>query len=277
MKNKEILLFAGAVVGIALAAVGSIDNEKPGIPQEAIAVVEGAAIMDAEYQNALNVLEAIRKAKLSENDKQQVLDRLVNDQLMVGRAFELGLPENDAAVRRAIIDALEEFIISDKEGVQTSETELMSFYQDNINRYTPPPKYQVKTLLVKGTDKLAAINTAISEGKGVDVLLALGAENWTAGPNSNALSAGILRRFIGRQAISKLTKMKEGEISGPFEMSDDNIYVQLEKIVQSQPREFESVKALVQADYVRMEGEKTLADYIAKLRSEADIQIREAL
>ncbi|UTW58259.1 SurA N-terminal domain-containing protein [Kordiimonas sp. SCSIO 12603] len=265
MKNKEVLLFFGAVAGIALAAVGSVNSENDVFPQDALAVVNGAVISQNQLNAKIDQIEKAREAGLSENEKSVLLTNLVNEQLLLERAAELGLAESDATVKATIIDAFKEFIISEKEGAEVGEDELQSFYAENIQRYTPSPKYLISAYLAKSD---------FGDNVNADVL---NTDAETIEMPDRPLPAGLLRRYLGKEASAQITQVQVGEVSGPYKRLGDYLYMVVDEIEQQSPRSFGDVKALVQADYTRVEGEKLFAEYVEKLRAEADIELNEAL
>lgn len=264
MKNKEILLFLGAVAGIVLAAVGSVSNESAKFPQGAIALINGTAISESQFLTKVAQLEKARNTELTDTQKQEILQSLINDQLVVERAAELGLAEQDAVLRAAIIDALKEFIISEKEGAVISEESLNAFYKSHISRYTPPAKYRLKAYEVAEAFGGSTITLENLKENSIEISIP-----------DQALSAGLLRRFIGRDAAGNIPAMEVGEISGPYRKADKTLYVYLGAVELQDPRAFSDVKTLVAADYARVEGDKVFASYIQKLRQEANIVLAE--
>lgn len=263
MKNKEVLLFLGAVAGIALAAVGSVNSENDVFPQDALAVVNGAVISENQLKAKIDQIEKAREAALNESQKAELLESLVNEQLLLERAEELGLAESDATVKATIIDAFKEFIISEKEGAEVGEDDLRAFYDENIQRYTPSPKYLISAYLAKAD---------FGDGVTADTLKA-NAE--AIEMPDRPLPAGLLRRYLGKDASAQIAQAQVGEIAGPYKRVGDNLYMIVDEIEQQSPRSFGDVKALVQADYTRIEGEKLFAEYVEKLRAEADIRVNE--
>jgi len=97
-----LLLSAGACAGLALAVAGLVaPPETPRLPEGAVAAVNGSLVRSADYERALEALAADRRDALGASEKRHVLDRLVDEELLVQRAFELGLARQDRRARRS--------------------------------------------------------------------------------------------------------------------------------------------------------------------------------
>ncbi len=272
MKSKEYFLLLGAVIGIALAAYGSISSGDEQLPEGAVAVVNGAFISEKEYLAAIAQAAKSQNLPASQLDKNSILDQLIIDELMLTRAVELGLVESDAAVRATIISALSEFIISKNEDVVPSESELHNFYLENLSRYTPPQKYETRTVFIPKEQAESVLNAPVEN---VDALIAAGGKIEESKSPRKAMPLGMLRRFLGRAASQELPHMNKGQIAGPYEEKDGYLYVELIDKPEQKAQAFSDVKALISIDYTRFKGDQSIALYADKLKQEAVITVRE--
>ena len=93
-RRGTLMLAAGALAGVLLAAVSLVRSDvvsEPTLGEDVVAVVDGRAIPRERYERALAAVAADRRGgALAPGDRQRVLERLVDEELLVGRAIELG-------------------------------------------------------------------------------------------------------------------------------------------------------------------------------------------
>jgi hypothetical protein len=104
----------GAVLGLALA-MGSLLSRKndPPMPADAVAIVNGSPIREADLERAMAALAADRRDPLGAAERRLVLDRLVEEELLVQRASELGLDRRDRGLRSRLVTAMVDAVVTD--------------------------------------------------------------------------------------------------------------------------------------------------------------------
>src|SRR5262245_15749646 len=94
------LLGLGAALGPALATfdlltVGDALTPTP----EGVASVNGTAIREEDYERALAAFASDRRSPVEAGDRRHVLDRLIDEELLVQRGLDLGFSRSDRRVR----------------------------------------------------------------------------------------------------------------------------------------------------------------------------------
>ena len=84
----------------------------------------------------------------TEADKRLVLDRLIEEELLVQRGREIGLLEGDASVRKTIAMAVIEFVLAQSGSDAVSEANLRQFYNENKARFAPASRMQIAQIFV---------------------------------------------------------------------------------------------------------------------------------
>ncbi len=98
MTRASGLLALGAAVGIAAAAAGLLlgdAGDAGGLPDDVVALVNGTPVRLADYERAVVALASDRREPLEDEDRRYVLDRLVDEELLVQRGLELGFARLD--------------------------------------------------------------------------------------------------------------------------------------------------------------------------------------
>jgi SurA-like N-terminal domain len=133
-RRALVLLATGAVLGIALGVLSAFSGkrfEKNTLPDDAIAVVNGKAITMGEYASAVALLAGDKRTALTDEDRLYVLNRLIEEELLVQRGIEIGLVDSDRTVRKTIAQAMLASVVTDSVSARPSQEELRAFYQKN--------------------------------------------------------------------------------------------------------------------------------------------------
>lgn len=137
-RRAVVLLALGSVAGIclgifsALRGSEAILHELPNrLPKDAIAVVNGKKISTDEYYRAVAMLASDKRTALTDADRVHVLNRLIEEELLIQGAISHGLVETDRAVRKAMTQAMLAAIVTDSASARPTEEELRAFCEKN--------------------------------------------------------------------------------------------------------------------------------------------------
>ena len=130
-KLARWLLLAAALLGLLVALGSSNMRDRNQLSEAgAIARVNDRHIDRTEYASAYQALLADKTKAPTEADKRLVLDRLIEEELLVQRGLEIGLLEGDAQVRKAVAMAVIEFVLA-QNGSDVLEEENLKHQQQN--------------------------------------------------------------------------------------------------------------------------------------------------
>ncbi|HKA15212.1 MAG TPA: peptidyl-prolyl cis-trans isomerase, partial [Myxococcota bacterium] len=144
-------LALGAAAGIGCAAVGLlISGERDrALPANAAASVNGAVIRLEEYDRAVAAFASDRRDPIRPEDRQHVLDRLVDEELLVQRGLELGLARHDRRVRGDIVSAMIESVVSQSDGDEPTDADVREFYEQNRDYFARTDRLLVQQVFVR--------------------------------------------------------------------------------------------------------------------------------
>ena len=102
------LLLAGASVGILLGALSAMSDQhnEPYLSPTAVASVNHQQIRLAEYRRALGLFASDKREPLTEDDRRLVLQRLIDEELLIQHGITSGLIRTDMAVRSAALESV---------------------------------------------------------------------------------------------------------------------------------------------------------------------------
>ena len=145
--TRPWLLAGGMLVGAALAVFYIARVPDTAVPIADVAVwVNDRAVSRESYEQALAAVAGDRKeGTLREEDRQRVLDRLVDQELLIDRAIELGLHERDPQIRNQLVTAMIDFLVrqAEDDARAADESELREFYRSESFRFERNPQYRI--------------------------------------------------------------------------------------------------------------------------------------
>ena len=133
-RRALLLLAAGSVVGILLGVAVTLyerDATTGALPDGVIALVNGRPIREEDYARAVALVERDKRTEVTGEDRARVLDRLIEEELLIQRGIASGLVDSNRSVRKAITQAMLASIVAESVSVQPAEDELRAFYAEN--------------------------------------------------------------------------------------------------------------------------------------------------
>ena len=155
MKNKIdrnfFLLIIAIIIGISLITYELLNETFEQLTLEnnrSVATVNGESISEEQFLKYAINLGANLDSGEDIDILELLLERMIEEELLVQRGIELSLHKNDIEVRKSIIQQVIAFIIQ-VEDSQPDEEELINYFQKNINKYTPTELIHINSIFVE--------------------------------------------------------------------------------------------------------------------------------
>ena len=280
-KRAERLMLAGALLGLFIAVVTATPSDRKRLSNDgAIAKVNQQHIDRTEFAGAYQALLSDKNKAPTAADKKLVLDRLIEEELLVQRGLEIGLLEGDAAVRKAVAMAVIEFVLAQKGSDALSEANLRRFYNENKARFTPANRLQVSRIFVpymeprqspEMTEKLDEIRTALRGGMAFSQAReTFGTEILPPLPRV-MLTPPKMTDYLGPELTQSASRLPQGSISDALAGPTGWHFLKIIRNQPGKPPAFETIRLQI-VDAVRHQrDDKTLREYLDWLRARADI------
>jgi hypothetical protein len=280
------LLVLGAVVGLLLAIAGIV---RPGprfdarLPPGAAAVVDGTVIEDEAFERAVDLLAADSKNPIGEEDRRHVLDRMIEEELLVQRARELGIDEHDRRVRSLLVSAMIDSILADAQPAEPTREEVAQFYRENGGYFTRTGRVHVRPLRFARRDgeddagpKRRAEQAAarLRSGDALGAVATELADPWMVPMPDGLLPASKLREYLGPTATLRALDLATGETSEPVQGGRSWFVLQMIDREPEQTPPLEEVEGEVRAEMQRRAGDRALRSYLDGLRERAEVRVR---
>lgn len=173
-RRALILLVLGSLVGICLGTLSALRGgpaPPARLPPGAIAVVNGMVIRTEEYRRAVTMLASEKRNALTAADRVHVLERLIEEELLIQGAVVDGLIDRDRAIRQAMTQAMLAAIVTDSASARPTQEELRAFYAANAPLFEQPEAAQVSATRLPAFDEIRAQIEAVYLQRAKDTAL----------------------------------------------------------------------------------------------------------
>jgi len=281
--RATLLLALGAALGLGLAAFGLIrpgESLKLGLLGDSVATVNGVSIRAGDHGRLVAGLERDTREQASSEMRERVLDRMIDEELLVQRALDLGLAQVDRRVRANLVSAMITSVTADVDATDPDEDELREFFEQERDFFTQPGRVRVSQVFfrVRGADGDAEVEPKASlaaqrlrAGEALESVRAeLGDDEISPIPDA-ALPPQKLLEYLGPTATRAALELDAGGVSDPVRSGTG--YHVLKMIAREPARvpDYESVADLARAEWARRQGDRALRGYLDDLRSQAEI------
>lgn len=284
VSRPEFSLWIGAGVGLTLALAGSatFTHVAPrGVPAGSVALVNGQSISKADYDAAWKAVGDSEHRPVTDADRKAVLERLIDDELMLQQGVALGMVRSDAPTKNALLNAVYASARASADALVPTDAELEKFYVSVRSALVGPGDVRVRELAVSirdAPDRAPARARAeqaverLRRGESFDAVnQALGSPSNDASPSAPLSPDEINRRF-GPVLLERLLEMKPGQVTEP--VGDGNAFRVVVVVDRGPPRALplSEIRDHVADLYRRKAGDDAFAARMAELRRAADVR-----
>jgi parvulin-like peptidyl-prolyl isomerase len=264
------------VLGAVLAAVGALAPSSARLSDGVIARVNGKAITEQELTLALARLG--HGTASSPQQRREVLNYLIDQELLVQRGVAIGLLQSDHTVRKAVAMTVIDNIVADVLTKGPSIEELRAFYDSHAAVFTVPARVRVQHLFCRVHHDLAAARVRAEQAAAAlrrdenfaDVRQRYGDEPLMTLPEA-LVPVPVVQRQLGPTLTDALLTLREGEVSLPVQSATG---YHVFRVVAREPehvRPYETVTTEVKAEFIRRQRDQALQEQLDRLRSQATI------
>jgi len=245
--SRPWVLAGGMLVGAALAVfyIVRIPETPEPTTADVVAWVNDRPIVRSSYENALQAVAGDRKGgTLRDDDRERVLQRLIDQELLIDRAVELGLHERDPQIRNQLATAMIDFLVrrAEDEARAANETELRAFYEEQRFRFQRSPQY-----------RLAVQGAAVPLPEGF-------------------LLPKEIEQGLGPSAARTVIALEIGG-SATIGEGSDSYTVQLLERRDGVVLPFDEARDAVEAAYLRDRSEEAVREFLEVAREHTDIRV----
>src|SRR5262245_38538641 len=150
--RARVLLALGAAAGLAAGAADLLRRPGVPLPAGAVASVDGSLVRAEDLARALTAVATDRRTPLDAAERRHVLDRLIDEELLLQHALALGLARSDRVARGHLVAAAIDAIVAEATAREPTPAEVAAFYDAHRDYFVQPGRVAIKQVVVKAPD-----------------------------------------------------------------------------------------------------------------------------
>lgn len=276
-------LALAALLGLFIALIGAAPRDREPLSEAgAIAKVNQRHIDRTEFAAAYQALLADKSKSPTADDKKLVLDRLIEEELLVQRGQEIGLLDGDATVRKAVAIAVIEFVLAQEGSDAISERALKAYYEENKQLFAPAARLQVAQIFIPYGDtaddaeviaRLDAVRAALRGGADFQTVSEKFGDEILPPLPRVMLTPAKMTEYLGPDLTQAAARLPKGSISDALAGPTGWHFLKIIRNQQGRVPDFASIRPQIIDALRRSNDDKSLRDYLDWLRSRADISL----
>ena len=277
-KNKfySFVLFAGILIGALMAAYSVIEKSNISDYKWA-AKIEDTFIPMEKYLTQLDGLSKDKRSPLTQKDKEYVLERMIEEELLIKRAIDLGVLNDNPMARGTIVQQMIKTIIAENARYEISDSELESFFQENSGFFTKSSRLRIQQIYFSNEqlkdDSLVVAKKAydlLKRGDDFESVSKLGSPSALQIPNS-LMTLSKVREYIGPSLMNLAKELEINSFTTPIEVSGGYKIIYLIDKELASPPQFNDIKASVSSEFLKRKDDQSLRSYLENLKNWYDV------
>ena len=237
---------------------------------EWVAKVGDTEISRAKYILQLEGLSFSKRDLLKEEDKAFVLERMIEEELLIQRAKDLGMMSTNTMIRGTIVQQMINMIIAENSLELIEPDELKKFYKENKTFFTSADRLRVKQIYFaeekgKSFDRAMEAYKELAEGESLEKVIKDSDESILQVPDT-LMNLSKLREYIGPSLMQIARNLQEGEFSSPKKVSEGYKIILVLERRDAFPPDFDQIRDRVKSEYKKRKDDEALRDYLNKLK-----------
>ncbi|MDC0508683.1 peptidylprolyl isomerase [Gammaproteobacteria bacterium] len=277
-KNRfySFVLFAGILLGALMAAYSVIEKSNISDYKWA-AKIEDTFIPMEKYLTQLDGLSKDKRSPLTQKDKEYVLERMIEEELLIKRAIDLGVLNDNPMARGTIVQQMIKTIIAENARYEISDSELESFFQENSGFFTKSSRLRIQQIYFSNEqlkdDSLVVAKKAydlLKSGDDFESVSKLGSPSALQIPNS-LMTLSKVREYIGPSLMNLAKELEINSFTTPIEVSGGYKIIYLIDKELASPPQFNDIKASVSSEFLKRKDDQSLRSYLENLKNWYDV------
>ena len=275
-KAYTSILFIGLTLG-ALMAGFSVIQKSNIVNYQWAAKIEDTSIPMEKYLVQLEGLAKDKRSPITQSDKEYVLERMIEEELLIKRALDLGMLDNNPMARGTIVQQMIKTIISENQRYEVTEEELKGFFEQNTGFFTKSSRLRIRQIYFSEEDfkeltfeESYKAYDLLLEGKSFDEVSKFGSTSALKIPNS-LMTLTKVREYVGPSIMNIASSLAPGSFTQPIKVSGGyKIIYLLEKELADKPT-FNRIKDSVLAEFLKRRDDNSLREYLDNLKKWYDV------
>ena len=274
--KHHYILGLGLVIGIFLAALTIVEKNNLS-DQNWAAKIEDRIIPFERYKMQLEGLANDKRSPLTKKDKEYVLERMIEEELLIKRAIDLGMLENNPMARGTIVQQMIKNIISEGSRIEPEEKEIIEFFEENIGFFTKANRLRVRQIYFSQDDfgdkahqEAKNAFTRLLKGETFDQVTLSGSNSALKVPDT-LMNLSKVREYIGPSLMREAQLLKPGQFSEPKKVSGGYKIIYLVDREDAKQPEYSNIRSSVLSEFSKRRDDQSLRTYLDNLKKWYDV------
>ena len=276
---RRACLIAAVVCGCAFSAFQILHDVRvpvrwlPGVA----ARVNGRSIDQDSVIRTVAGMDA-RERRSESATRNDVLSRMIDEELLVQHALDSGAAETSPEVRAALVHSAITRVNAEAAAEPVSDAELSDYFDAHRQVYATSARLDVTPLYFESKDlrvaqsRAAAARAAISAGTPIERVLSTSNPLPFASP-SKAVTARTLANYFGPATAELLEHLAPGDTTDAKQLGDGVVFIYVNQKTPGEVPSLANIRALVAADALRDRQEHALEVLLSSLHQAARIEL----
>ena len=275
LKHHYTLGF-GLIIGILLATFTIVEKNNIS-DQNWAAKIEDRLIPLERYEMQLVGLANDKRSPLTNEDREYVLERMIEEELLIKRAIDLGMLENNPMARGTIVQQMIKNIISEGSRTEPEEKELIKFFEENIGFFTKANRLRVRQVYFSQVDfgdkvleEAKSAFTRLLDGETFEKVALSGSDSALKVPDT-LMNLSKVREYIGPSLMKEAQLLKPGQFSAPKKVSGGYKIIYLADREDAEKPQYSNIRSSVLSEFLKRRDDKSLRAYLDNLKKWYDV------
>ena len=276
LTKHQSILGIGLIIGILLAALAIVEKNNI-TDQNWAAKIEDQLIPYERYQMQLEGLAKDKRSPLTNRDKEYVLERMIEEELLIKRAIDLGMLENNPMARGTIVQQMIKNIVTEGSRIEPQENELIEFFQENIGFFTKANRLRVRQIYFSQDDygdeafeKASDAFVRLNKGENFEEVALSGSKSALKIPDT-LMNLSKVREYIGPSLMREAQLLKLGNSSAPNKVSGGYKVIYLVDREDAIKPKFSNIRSTVLSEFLKRRDDQSLRKYLDNLKNWYDV------
>ena len=276
LTKHQSILGIGLIIGILLAALAIVEKNNI-TDQNWVAKIEDQLIPYERYQMQLEGLAKDKRSPLTNRDKEYVLERMIEEELLIKRAIDLGMLENNPMARGTIVQQMIKNIVTEGSRTEPQENELIEFFQENIGFFTKANRLRVRQIYFSKDDfgdevveKAKDAFVRLNKGENFEEVALSGSKSALKIPDT-LMNLSKVREYIGPSLMREAQLLKPGYSSAPKKVSGGYKIIYLVDREDATQPEYSDIRSTVLSEFLKRRDDQSLRKYLDNLKNWYDV------
>ena len=262
------------LIGLILVLVGSNTHfHLTNYPPDTLVTVNGYPITQSALRNAEKRIQSNPFDPINPDDRELLLQRLIDDELMLQHAEDLGIFMTDPGIRKLLVRSSIDSIIEDSRSIPISDEQLRTFYEDHKSVFQRPSRIHLKVASFLNPEVAKNIGEIIKKEVPFELAIAETKTGELMDIPSSLLPEHVLRRYLGSELTAVALSLSENQISSPVTLGEFTYLIYVLEKEPEQQLSLDDSRLQVTSEYRSRHRQNALIDALTHLKNHADIRV----